>query len=686
MNVPTTSRRVILLCGIGPAIIAAVLALSRPAFLTNLDNVVYDGFLRFDHKKPPSSRIVIVEVDERSLAAHGQWPWPRDLMARLVGRLQDLGASSINLDIIFAESDRVRGTDEGASQSPTDAVLAETLRQGRVVMGYALQFDTAARADGCVMHPLGLTIVQTSDEPVTPFFRATGGVCSLPNLVRAAGASGFLNAAPDADGILRRAPLLLELDSHVYPGLALAAVMAATGAHSNALRVSNANTVSLILDNQTVVPLDGKSNLLLRYRGKKRTFPYVSAADVLDKPLPGGAFDEKIVFVGTTALGTREVVSTPLDTLFAGVEVQATVADNLLQQDFIRRHEWGALLESQVTVALGVAIAMVVVWTGTLWGALVGAAGLVALWGGAVGLFWTYGLFVSPVSPTLGSVSALAALTLAKSAAERRRAEMAGLEKTIAQRFMVQSLLSLTEMRDVETGRHSRRTQLFTRLLAEELSTQPAFHDYLTSEQIQLLSSLAPLHDIGKVGVPDHILNKPGRYTEEERVEMQKHPAHGRDVILNSEHRVGVYDDTILSLAKEIVYTHHEWWNGGGYPEGLRGSQIPIPGRVMAVVDVYDAMSSRRVYHSPMSHDESVDFIVARKGTHFDPDVVDAFVRVAPAFRDAGRDLLEVTAGAPRHSSYAGADLGGETVPELSRSSEARSEASTEGASPRAAP
>ena len=203
---------------------------------------------------------------------------------------------------------------------------------------------------------------------------------------------------------------------------------------------------------------------------------------------------------------------------------------------------------------------------------------------------------------------------------------------------MVQSLLSLTEVRDAETGRHSRRTQQYARLLAEQLSTHAEFHEYLTPERVELLSSLAPLHDIGKVGVPDRILNKPSALTAEELAEMRKHPTYGRDVILKAEQRVGVRDDTILTMAKEIVYTHHERWDGTGYPEGLHGSEIPVPGRVMALVDVYDAALTRNVYQPSIQHDRVVDFIVAGKGTHFDPAVVDAFIRVSARFKDVSRE------------------------------------------------
>ena len=229
-------------------------------------------------------------------------------------------------------------------------------------------------------------------------------------------------------------------------------------------------------------------------------------------------------------------------------------------------------------------------------------------------------------------------MTLAKFTVERGRADTASRETTAARRLMVQALLSLTEVRDAETGRHSRRTQQYARLLAEQLATQPDFRAYLTRERIDLLSSLAPLHDIGKVGVRDHVLNKPGALTPEELVEMRQHPALGRDVILKAEARVGVRDDATLEMAKDIVYTHHERWDGTGYPQGLRGTAIPVAGRVMALVDVYDAVHARALYQKSLSHDDTVEFIVKGKGTHFDPAVVDAFLGVAADFKTIADD------------------------------------------------
>jgi len=244
-------------------------------------------------------------------------------------------------------------------------------------------------------------------------------------------------------------------------------------------------------------------------------------------------------------------------------------------------------------------------------------------------LLFRTGMFISPLYPSIGLSASFATMAVAQITLERNRADEAGHDKVTTQRLMVQALLSLTEVRHAETGRHSRRTQEYARILARQLATHPEYRGYLTPERIDLLASLAPLHDIGKVGIPDELLNKPGALTDDEVKEMRKHPAHGRDVIVHAEQDVGKRDDVILAMAKDIVYTHHEKWDGTGYPQGLRGTSIPIAGRLMALVDVYDAVTSRRVYREPMSHEDAVAFIDSGRGTHFDPSVVDAFVKVA---------------------------------------------------------
>lgn len=204
----------------------------------------------------------------------------------------------------------------------------------------------------------------------------------------------------------------------------------------------------------------------------------------------------------------------------------------------------------------------------------------------------------------------------------RRTREIIAIQDTT-----IVAMASLAETRDSETGNHIRRTQTYVKMLAEKLKYHPRFKLYLTDENIDLLYKSAPLHDIGKVGVPDHILLKPGKLTPHEFEIMEKHTTYGRDAIVAAESRLG---DTpsFLTQAREIAYSHQEKWDGSGYPEGLSGDSIPISARLMAVADVYDALISRRVYKQPFSHEDSVSMVKKGYATHFDPDVVDAFLAI----------------------------------------------------------
>ncbi|MCW8825221.1 MAG: two-component system response regulator [Gammaproteobacteria bacterium] len=190
---------------------------------------------------------------------------------------------------------------------------------------------------------------------------------------------------------------------------------------------------------------------------------------------------------------------------------------------------------------------------------------------------------------------------------------------------------SLAESRDPETGNHIRRTQHYIKLLALHLKDHPRFSDFLTPENITSIYKSAPLHDIGKVGVPDHILLKPGKLTDEEFTEMKRHTIYGRDAIAAAEMSISQADN-FLVFAKEIAYGHQEKWDGSGYPEGLAGDDIPISARLMAVADVYDALISPRVYKPAFPHEKAIAIIQEGRGTHFDPDMVDAFMQLADEF------------------------------------------------------
>jgi HD-GYP domain-containing protein (c-di-GMP phosphodiesterase class II) len=192
----------------------------------------------------------------------------------------------------------------------------------------------------------------------------------------------------------------------------------------------------------------------------------------------------------------------------------------------------------------------------------------------------------------------------------------------------IEILTSLAETRDNETGNHIRRTQHYVRALARRLQSHPAFAAYLVDSQVEMLFKYAPLHDIGKVGIPDSILLKPGKLDPAEFEIMKTHTTLGYQTIENAEKRLGTPVE-FLACAKEIALSHHERWDGNGYPNGLAGEAIPISARLMAVADVYDALTSRRVYKEAMPHDQAVAIIQDGSGRQFDPDVVAAFTAIA---------------------------------------------------------
>lgn len=189
---------------------------------------------------------------------------------------------------------------------------------------------------------------------------------------------------------------------------------------------------------------------------------------------------------------------------------------------------------------------------------------------------------------------------------------------------LIGSMGSLAEYRDPETGGHIKRTQYYVKLLAETMKDNPPFKEFFDKQTIDILFKVAPLHDIGKVGVPDYILLKPGKLTCNEFTEMKKHVHYGTEVIKDIECNVG--KDSLTNIAMQLINGHHEKWDGSGYPNGLHGSDIPIPGRLMAVADVYDALISKRIYKPPIPHSKAVQIIRKGRSTHFDPDITDAFL------------------------------------------------------------
>lgn len=386
-------RVIVLLSGVTLSVVLCVLYALQPIFFQYLDDKYYDSMLRRIHKSETSGVIAIVDIDEKSLSELGQWPWPRYRVGRLLEKIQGLGADSVALDIVFSEPDRtsldilreelhkdynIRIDFQGLPPvlRDNDQVLAEVLRKGPFVLGYHFNFDVSQQTQGpgkCHLVPVNLPVVrvQGARSWEEMLYDAPGVVCNIAVLSEAADASGFFNALPDADGIMRRSPLVIAHEGKFYPGLALAALMKFKPEADLLLAMGDLEDKTpgsqFLHFNNTRIPLDETGQMLINYRGMRHSFPYLSAADILLDRLDPGVLVDKIVFVGTSAAGLKDLRATPMDQVFPGVEVHATIADNILQQDFIRRPEKSILIEVLLILGLGVCSTLLLAWAGASW-------------------------------------------------------------------------------------------------------------------------------------------------------------------------------------------------------------------------------------------------------------------------------------------------------------------------------
>ncbi|RPI66538.1 MAG: CHASE2 domain-containing protein, partial [Geobacteraceae bacterium] len=594
-----------------------------------------------------------IDIDEKSLKMHGQWPWPRYKLALLLNRLHAMGVRAVGIDIMFPEKDRtviddpsedlpenlmadigIANVRESAGYS--DRLFAEAVSRSSAVLGFQFQFESSPEDVACVLRPVALNVMQSrgGEPPHGGLIEVAGVVCNLPDLTRAAHFAGFFNVSPDSDGILRSVPLLMKYKGEFYPSLALAVLMKAFNTNKLLLQRDSSGD-SIHLGNRNI-PLASSGRLWVKFRGRGKAFAYISAADILSGKTSPDALTDKIVFLGTSAAGLKEFRSTPTDPIYPGVEVHATVVDNFLRSDFLVRPFYASGFEVLLALITGIAFTVIFSRSSALLTLLSVCGGTIGLWTLSVLAFKTASVLLSPVLPILVLLTNFSSLSLVKFWREERKAKQRTRELALAQEAIIESMASLTETRDPETGGHIKRTQNYVRQLAMTLRESPKHRALLNDETIDLLYKSAPLHDIGKVGVPDGILLKPGKLSETEFEEMKKHAVIGRNAIRATERKLG--NRTFLRFAHDIAYTHHEKWNGSGYPQGLRGEEIPLCGRLMALADTYDALISQRVYKPPLTHEEAIRIIVKDKGTHFDPDIVDAFLTVSEEFRNIARE------------------------------------------------
>jgi adenylate cyclase len=412
--------RMILITGMVITLMTAGLYVSKPVYLNILEYKLYDAVFQKVYSKESSDALAIVDIDEYSLERFGQWPWPRYRVALLLQKIQIAGAIAVGVDILFAEPDGTSplvlqqslkkdlhlevsfsGLPEGLMDN--DQLLANILQQGSFVLGYSFVFDQKLSEKEKLL-PHYLKAVEMKSPGAGPasgyLFQARNLIPPLPVLLQHGTPAGFMNTVTDPDGVLRRTPLLIAMDQTIYPQLALATLLTAFKGRipDPIIRTTRGGIESIKIGN-TVVPLQPDGSMLINYRGPSKTFSYISAGKILEDKIDSSDLRGKIVFLGTSAAGLRDIRISPLDQVFPGVEVHATIADNILTNDIIYRPDWIPGLEMFCILFWGLAATFLVGWAGALFTLPITVLLGVSAWYGSVWALGQKNIWISHFFP-----------------------------------------------------------------------------------------------------------------------------------------------------------------------------------------------------------------------------------------------------------------------------------------------
>lgn len=375
-----------------------------PLFFTTFDQKFYDVMFHIRGEQQGDRDIVIVDIDEKSLATHGQWPWSRHQVARLLEIMRDQGAAIIGMDIVFPEYDRTspsRILPHATKALDYDVVLAQTLKRSPVVLGY--QFDMG---DKRYLHhdtpQIPIVFIEQGDQKSQGYvIEAQGAILNNPLLQQAALTSGFFNNTPDPNGVTRTVPLVMRYQGQLYPSLVLEMLRSALGIRQ-VIVTYNELGVEKVKLGDLVIPTDRYGRMVVNFRGKEGAYRYVSAGDLLDGTIDGSQLRNKIVFVGTSAAGLLDLRATPFEAVFPGVEIHATAFDTIINQSFLHRPSWIEGMTVVVTLVLVILLTFLIGYTRALVAPVVMVLSSVLVVAGGYYLFLSDHLLIEVSMPLVG--------------------------------------------------------------------------------------------------------------------------------------------------------------------------------------------------------------------------------------------------------------------------------------------
>lgn len=388
----------------------AFLRLEAPSYLEFFELRVADFRIQSRGKQAVGDAVAIIAIDEKSLDERGRFPWARSEMAALISKLTELGASVIALDIIFAEP-----TSAEEDQKLADAIS----RSGKVVLGYFLEFGGTSDNAGETFAS-SFNLVRPSGSPgLRHLSKATDVESNIPVVARAARRAGFLSFIPDADGMFRQALLAARFRDKILIPLSLEAVRVYRGNELLTLALEDYGVSDISLGNRSI-PTDERGEMWINYAGPARTFAHYSATDVLNGKVPAEHLRGRIALVGATATGIFDLRATPLDPVYPGVEIHATVIDNILSGKFIYRPKWIVVGDISIILVLGIVLGTVLLWVPALWGGLLSVAVAGAYVWATEFIFLNYGIPLSLIYALLSIATIYLTITLFRYMKEER--------------------------------------------------------------------------------------------------------------------------------------------------------------------------------------------------------------------------------------------------------------------------
>lgn len=600
-----------------------------------LDYQIYD-LIKPKLNLDRSNSVVVVEIDEKSLEIFGQWPWSRILVAKLAQEILLSKPAAFGMDVIFSEKDRTSldeiknfykdslNLDLNTSTIPgplldNDKILATSLEAGNSVL--AVFASNIPRNKACNK----LTTIK-SNLVFENIDKIDDLICSYEPLNTLARANGFINARAFSDGALRYTNLFFYYKNSLIPSFSVAMLMQVDPNLTLLEDEKNRGLKVKFLEKEVKLNDEAKALNEIYPKNKFKTF---SASDVLLDRVDKSEFSGKFVLFGATALGLNDHFVSSGGKIRSGIFYHASLIENFLTNSLVIQPNFYKDLNFYLSVLVLVLLAFVIVRYGYLPSFFVFILLTVIAFVSAEiklksGVYISIGYIVIPVF----IIFLFFTLSMTFYSFWEKRSFLKELEE--AHSSAIDSMITVVEGKDRETGGHILRTREYVRVLAQYLRKKGIYN--FSPTFIKVLCQAVPLHDIGKVAIPDNILNKNGSLDEKEWKIMKKHVIYGKEIIQKAKMRSSG-KNLFLNAAINIAYTHHERWDGSGYPQGLKGDEIPIEGRLMAIADVYDALTSKRAYKEKFSYEKAENMIISESGTHFDPTLIKAFIDLKSEFR-----------------------------------------------------